>query len=262
MWCTWSRTDAFTSDAFGVRRLAAAFSPAACCRRPRQAAARKAVPRHRTPKRLAYRRGGNRQRRPVLHEDYDADALPRWIGIHRNGLRQRTLTHAYDAPDDGVIGGAAAFVLAALDPRGYVVLEDDQHDIAALRRLGANRDVDLRVVARDLKGNVANRLLSRRLVDSSLHDRSVGADKLSRAVDHHLRRVRRVEVEGAHIHHLALRPQPRRKRIAPTEVIPVIDVKRERDHLPVLLRQLRDQSVRGRAARAALRREQLHDDRE
>src|SRR5437867_3805173 len=34
----------------GVRRLAAALAPAACCRRPRRAAAGKAVPRHRTPK--------------------------------------------------------------------------------------------------------------------------------------------------------------------------------------------------------------------
>src|SRR5713226_836198 len=45
-----------TPVAFGVRRLAAALSPAACCRRPQQAAAVKAVPRHRTPKAQALAR--------------------------------------------------------------------------------------------------------------------------------------------------------------------------------------------------------------
>src|SRR5258708_5178828 len=61
--------------------------------------------------------------------------------------------------------------------------------------------------------------------------------------------------------HLPLRPLARREGIAPSEVVPVVDVIRDRDHVRIAA-QVTQQRVGGRAARAALRREELHDDSE
>src|SRR5437867_8828116 len=106
----------------GVRRLAAAFAPAARCRWPRQAAANKAAPRRRTPKnsRLSFcrfdpqRRGGAAGRERRRREHIDAESaqerradcslnppsrrfvqILRWLGLGElQSLRKHFLSHA------------------------------------------------------------------------------------------------------------------------------------------------------------------------
>src|SRR5437867_7000849 len=106
----------------GVRRLAAAFAPAARCRWPRQAAANKAAPKRRTPKnsRLLFRRfdpqrrGGAAGRERRRREHIDAESaqersadcslnppsrrfvqILRWLGLGElQSLRKHFLSHA------------------------------------------------------------------------------------------------------------------------------------------------------------------------
>src|SRR5439155_7197797 len=78
------------------------------------------------------------------------------------------------------------------------------------------------------------------------------SDELLVSVDDGLRRV------ALSIHPLARAPLGLRKWIGPAEIVPVVDVKLERDHAFRIERA--QDIVRGRTARAAFRREKLDHD--
>src|ERR1700674_446053 len=90
------------------------------------------------------------------------------------------------------------------------------------------------------------------------------SEELTSTVDDRLRRVGRTRVQTANVEILATGPLARGGRIAPAQPIPVVNMKRERNHLAAqrgITRDRANQLVRGWATRAALRREQLDHDR-
>src|SRR4029450_7480211 len=101
----------------------------------------------------------------------------------------------------------------------------------------------------------------RRLADRMVNGGNIAADAFKPTVDDELRRVHLVPVEHSGVV-VRLPAGVRRggKRISPTQTVPVIDVLTKRQHLDVrrrLSRELAHYIVRGRAARAAFRRERL-----
>ena len=108
--------------------------------------------------------------------------------------------------------------------------------------------------------NVDLDLLRRRChADQGIDSRPIGTDGLGPPVDHDLRRVDVALMQGAAIGALAGSGFGRRKRIVPADIVPVIDMERQRDHV-VALRELRQVGIRRRAGRTSLRREQLDHD--
>ena len=93
----------------------------------------------------------------------------------------------------------------------------------------------------------------------------VVADELVGSVDDHLWRVDVVHVQALAVFVLPVGVLVRGKAVVPAVVVPVVDVLAEHDDLGAIdglfLVELRQQSVGGRAARAALRGEQLYQDR-
>ena len=86
------------------------------------------------------------------------------------------------------------------------------------------------------------------------------ADHLAGALDDDLRGVDLAVAEPSGIGFLPVGRSRVRQRVLPAEIIPVADVKAERDHVAAP-RQFAQQPVGRRAGRAALRGEQLDDDR-
>src|SRR5580704_16267710 len=80
------------------------------------------------------------------------------------------------------------------------------------------------------------------------------------AIDHHLRGIGSV-AETATVVVLALGCLSQRKRVLPAQPVPISDVKRERQHVVAAVRHLVQVGVGRRTGRAALRGEQLNDDR-
>ena len=91
---------------------------------------------------------------------------------------------------------------------------------------------------------------------------AVAADNLLCSVDHHLRRIRALQVESLAIGILPLRIGRRGKRIGPSQPIPVSDMLADADHQLVPAGpasvHLPEQRIRRRAAGAPFRREQLY----
>src|SRR5207248_3100143 len=94
----------------------------------------------------------------------------------------------------------------------------------------------------------------------SSHRRPVAAYIVVGSVDDHLWRIDIVIVALASIVALSLRVSRIGKRVAPAEVIPIIDVERNRDHAFRALK-LFHESVRRRTGRTALAREELDHNR-
>ena len=86
----------------------------------------------------------------------------------------------------------------------------------------------------------------------------VAPDEIRAAVYDHLRRV-----DPAASVHGGIAPLPRgilriAQRVAPAEIVPIVDMQRERDHVGSL-GKLREEAVGGDAGGAALAGEELHD---
>jgi hypothetical protein len=95
-----------------------------------------------------------------------------------------------------------------------------------------------------------------RLVDQLVDRRPLRTHALQRTVDDDLRRVDEALVEGARVAALPFRIRALRERILPADIVPVVDVQAERQH--VLPRcQLAEIGVGRRAGVAALAGEQL-----
>jgi len=149
---------------------------------------------------------------------------------------------------------------AAVEPRARGDLHLHGHAVPLHRRAGSERD-----------GGGPGR----RTLDLGRDQLFAAARKLDLAVDDHLRGVdaterapalagRRPQPPGPHVVRLPPRERLRRERIAPAEVVPVVDVEGERhDLVPAepARRQTADDLVRRRTRAAPLRREQLdqHD---
>src|SRR3546814_15477317 len=86
--------------------------------------------------------------------------------------------------------------------------------------------------------------------------RTIGADDVAAAVDHHLRRVDVAQAELGNIVALALGVLCGGEGILPADVVPVVDVERQRQHAR-LVGQLSEQRIGRRTGAAALRGEQL-----
>src|SRR3546814_9528433 len=85
--------------------------------------------------------------------------------------------------------------------------------------------------------------------------RSSGADDVAAAVDHHLRRVDVAQAELGNIVALALGVLCGGEGILPADVVPVVDVERQRQHAR-LVGQLSEQRIGRRTGAAALRSEE------
>src|SRR5512134_3821923 len=87
---------------------------------------------------------------------------------------------------------------------------------------------------------------------------AVVADRLAYAVEHGLRRINVAIAAKIRIALLPYGMRVKRERVAPAEIVPVIDGKAQRDETRVV-RELAKQLVRLGAGRAALTGEQLND---
>src|SRR6266566_3638005 len=94
---------------------------------------------------------------------------------------------------------------------------------------------------------------------------AVAADELRLSVHHHLRSINAIAPDRRRILSLPFAETWRRERISPPELVPIIDMLAERDHLSaghrLRLLQMAQQQVRGRTTRATFRCEQLHNHR-
>src|SRR6478672_10271056 len=104
-----------------------------------------------------------------------------------------------------------------------------------------------------------------RLGERLIRGRGVAADKFPDAIDHHLRGVDTVQLKPPGIGTLSLAIEMRGVRILPANVIPVVYVLTQYDHMHPsdgLLIELFQELISGRTAGASLRSEQLHQDRD
>jgi hypothetical protein len=96
--------------------------------------------------------------------------------------------------------------------------------------------------------------------DQPRNARGVATHDVGAAVDHHLRRVHRGAAELPRILTLALRRRRQLEAIAPAELVPVIDMEGQGQHVGTA-RQFPELRVRRRTGTAALRCEKLDDSR-
>ncbi len=99
----------------------------------------------------------------------------------------------------------------------------------------------------------------RRLGDGRNCSARVAAHHFDPAIHHHLRRVIPRGVQPFHIDSLPTRKLRVRKRITPSQLVPIVDMLAQHNHLAPL--ELGEQRIGGRTARAPLRRKQLHQHR-
>ena len=92
--------------------------------------------------------------------------------------------------------------------------------------------------------------------DQAVHFDGVVADNMLLALNNHLGRINRAPPADTGIGALTVRMGLLAKHIGPADIIPIIHVKSEREHI-LPRRQLMQESVRRRAARTALRGEKL-----
>jgi hypothetical protein len=93
--------------------------------------------------------------------------------------------------------------------------------------------------------------------DHLSHAHPVRADRIDATVDDHLRGVNGPQIQRAGIAALAPGEIGMGEGVLPADIVPVVDVEGERDHV-LAPRQLAEEGVGGRAGAAALRGEKLH----
>jgi len=133
---------------------------------------------------------------------------------------------------------------------------DDRHvDDSARRHATGNfaPDRQLRAVRRRAYAQVRNRRASERSTNAPARASFIRADEALVPVHDQLRCVHGAAGQSGGVETLARRRERTTKRIAPTEIVPVVDVKRERVHVLTglcgLACKLREQGIRGRTAR-------------
>src|SRR5215813_2314526 len=218
------------------------------------------------------RRAPNALRALALQQNDDVKAVAAPFGTKRRaqgGDRAGCHLASDERPHHGIVLERATAVLAALDDRGQPVLGDDHQGrqfLVQRRRSRGDRDVRGQRIAVDprVHGQARVRLL-RGLRDLAPHGGLFAAHQLFTTVDDRLRRVDAVRAEDAAVVLLAFGRERQRCGILPSQLIPVGHVHPERNHLHArrrrLSRELAEDGVGRRAARTALRGEQLDDDR-
>ena len=174
----------------------------------------------------------------------DRDALGRSVPASERGQRLDAVRVLERAPR--ILAGTDAGDALADETR-------QQHPAAALPLAQRNRALI------GGKGHRAKRLRPGRR-QGCPDRRAIGSHHLAAAIDDHLRRVDLPAAELPRIDPLPVGRGLARERILPAEVVPVTDVKAERQDV-ALSRQLAQQRVGRRAGRAALRGEELDHDR-
>src|ERR1700674_1457593 len=152
-----------------------------------------------------------------------------------------------------MVGNGLAPVLAAGDRDRLAAGHGEQPYRG--RRSAAATDVDLEVVVLALEPH-GKREFSFELAERALDRATLTADALRDTVDHHLRRIDLAVAAHRGIGLLALGMGVERERVAPAEIVPIVDRKRQHDQL-LVAEKLAHETIGRRARRAALAGKQL-----
>ena len=184
------------------------------------------------------------------------------VGRHRHRQLHRLARPVADPAQlahDVVVAERRPAVLAARDGGLVPAVEHRQPDRghAGQRMLGQLHEQPAHLV--EAEADVDPRALGRRR-DQLFHRVLVGADRVGAAVDDDLRGVDHFQAERPAIVALALGRRRTGEGVLPADVVPIVDVEGERDHV-LAPRQLAEIGIRRRAGAATLRGVELDDDR-
>ena len=178
---------------------------------------------------------------------------PRRSGPRARANGRRSRCEAYAPPFSPRPTGV---VRSAFEHRGHQVEAPVSQGVGD-RHVGADLHARRRRLQLELDASAGP---GRGRIERGPETRCIGPHHLDVAVDDGLGRVRLALSERALVGDLARGPVPRRERIRPAAGVPEVDVKLERDDAAGALgRDRRDEAVRRRTARAALRREKLDE---